>query len=143
MDILLVLFYESIIILGVCYFCLRYGAAEVDCTASLELDRTYVKALARRATARYKLGKLELAKVDYEEVLIIQPNNKQAITELQKIDKVMFFFSSRIRMSSSKLKVVYAEFVWDLNNLSSDHFVIAKTFYYVNVSHFGFTLLVP
>lgn len=43
-------------------FCCRYKEAEEDCTKAISLDGSYSKALARRATARVALGKLEEAK---------------------------------------------------------------------------------
>lgn len=51
----------------------KFTAAEEDCTLSLKLDNTYVKALQRRAAARESLGKLELAKSDLEQVLKYEP----------------------------------------------------------------------
>lgn len=42
--------------------------AESDCTEALKLDRTYVKALQRRATARERLGSLRSASADLNEV---------------------------------------------------------------------------
>ncbi|KAK5876337.1 hypothetical protein CesoFtcFv8_025703 [Champsocephalus esox] len=63
----------------------RYKEAEEDCTKALSLDRTYTKAFARRATARVALGKLQEARQDFLEVLKLEPGNKQALTELQKL----------------------------------------------------------
>ncbi|KAF7667560.1 hypothetical protein LDENG_00057240 [Lucifuga dentata] len=63
----------------------KYKEAEDDCTKAIYLDRTYSKAFARRATARVALGKLEEAKQDFQEVLKVEPGNKQALNELQKI----------------------------------------------------------
>ena len=40
----------------------RYEEAVVDCSQSLNLDHTYIKAYFRRATARGKLGKLKDAR---------------------------------------------------------------------------------
>ncbi|KAJ0012530.1 hypothetical protein NQD34_016864 [Periophthalmus magnuspinnatus] len=67
----------------------RFKEAEEDCTKAISLDNTYSKAFAsRRATARVSLGKLEEAKKDFEEVLKLEPGNKQALNELQKIQDV-------------------------------------------------------
>ncbi|XP_068442594.1 RNA polymerase II-associated protein 3 [Clinocottus analis] len=63
----------------------RYMEAEADCTDALCLDRTYSKAFARRGTARVALGKLEDARQDFREVLKLEPGNKQALNELEKI----------------------------------------------------------
>lgn len=66
----------------------RYGAAEEDCSRSLELDPNYTKALARRAAARRKLKKYSSAIEDYKRLLSIEPKNKQALTEIAEIGKV-------------------------------------------------------
>ncbi|XP_072311154.1 RNA polymerase II-associated protein 3 [Eucyclogobius newberryi] len=66
----------------------RFKEAEEDCTTAISLDNTYSKAFARRATARVSLGKLEEAKKDFQAVLKLEPGNKQALNELQKIQDV-------------------------------------------------------
>ena len=66
----------------------RYGAAEQDCSVALQLDSKYTKAIARRATAREKLKKYKEAKKDYESLLKYEPKNKQALSEIEKINKV-------------------------------------------------------
>lgn len=66
----------------------RFKEAEEDCNKAILLDNTYSKAFARRATARVALGKLEEAKTDFQEVLKLEPGNKQALNELQKIQDV-------------------------------------------------------
>nr|KAF6370406.1 RNA polymerase II associated protein 3 [Myotis myotis] len=65
----------------------KYEEAEKDCTQAILLDGSYSKAYARRGTARTFLGKLNEAKQDFETVLLLEPGNKQAITELSKIKK--------------------------------------------------------
>ncbi|XP_013380007.1 RNA polymerase II-associated protein 3 [Lingula anatina] len=67
----------------------KYAAAEVDCTSSLSLDPTYIKAFHRRGTARTALGKLQDAKHDFQQVLKLEPNNKQASSELNKIEEIL------------------------------------------------------
>ncbi|KAK2101681.1 RNA polymerase II-associated protein 3 [Saguinus oedipus] len=64
-----------------------YEEAEKDCTQAILLDGSYSKAYARRGTARTFLGKLNEAKKDFETVLLLEPGNKQAVTELSKIKK--------------------------------------------------------
>uniref|UniRef100_A0AAV2IX03 RNA polymerase II-associated protein 3 n=1 Tax=Knipowitschia caucasica TaxID=637954 RepID=A0AAV2IX03_KNICA len=66
----------------------RFKEAEEDCTKAISLDNTYSKAFARRATARVSLGKLDEAKNDFQKVLELEPGNKQALNELQKIQDV-------------------------------------------------------
>ncbi|XP_043964407.1 RNA polymerase II-associated protein 3 [Gambusia affinis] len=63
----------------------RYKEAEVDCTAAISLDDTYSKAFARRGTARLALGKLQEAEEDFRRLLQLEPGNKQALNELQKL----------------------------------------------------------
>uniref|UniRef100_A0A8C5L0X4 RNA polymerase II-associated protein 3 n=1 Tax=Jaculus jaculus TaxID=51337 RepID=A0A8C5L0X4_JACJA len=65
----------------------RYEEAEQDCTQAISLDGSYSKAFSRRGTARTFLGKMNEAKQDFETVLLLEPGNKQAITELSKIKK--------------------------------------------------------
>lgn len=65
----------------------KYEEAEKDCTQAILLDGSYSKAFARRGTARTFLGKLNEAKQDFETVLLLEPGNKQAVTELSKIKK--------------------------------------------------------
>ncbi|CAJ1054464.1 RNA polymerase II-associated protein 3 [Xyrichtys novacula] len=63
----------------------KYKEAEEDCTKAISLDSTYSKAFARRGTARVALGKLQEAKQDFQELLRLEPGNKQALNELQKL----------------------------------------------------------
>ncbi|KAH0517445.1 RNA polymerase II-associated protein 3 [Microtus ochrogaster] len=65
----------------------KYDEAERDCTRAISLDGSYAKAFARRGTARTFLGKITEAKQDFETVLLLEPGNTQAITELSKIKK--------------------------------------------------------
>ncbi|KAM8884101.1 RNA polymerase II-associated protein 3 isoform 1-T2 [Synchiropus picturatus] len=63
----------------------RFKEAEDDCTRAIALDSTYSKAFARRATARVALGKLDEATADFQQLLKLEPGNKQALNELQKL----------------------------------------------------------
>ncbi|KAF7694224.1 RNA polymerase II-associated protein 3 [Silurus meridionalis] len=63
----------------------RYAEAEEDCTKAIALDDTYSKAFARRGTARVALGRLSDAKADFEQLLKLEPGNKQAMNELKKL----------------------------------------------------------
>lgn len=67
----------------------KYAAAEIDCTTSIELDSKYTKAYHRRATARFKLGKFEEAKQDFEMVLELEPSSKLAQEELNKLEQLV------------------------------------------------------
>ncbi len=64
----------------------KFAAAEKDCTLSIALDPKYTKAYHRRATARVKLGKLDEARKDFEYLLKLDPTNKAAQTELNKLE---------------------------------------------------------
>ncbi|GAB1299779.1 RNA polymerase II-associated protein 3 [Apodemus speciosus] len=66
---------------------LEYEEAERDCTQAILLDGSYSKAFARRGTARTFLGKINEAKQDFETVLLLEPGNKQAVTELSRVKK--------------------------------------------------------
>lgn len=63
----------------------KFKEAEEDCTKAIFLDSTYSKAFARRGTARVALGKLEEARQDFQQLLKLEPGNKQALNELQKL----------------------------------------------------------
>lgn len=81
---------------GVClnlYGGYRLAAAEKDCTQSIEIDHTYVKSFHRRGTCRLALKKYQLARQDFLKVLEMDPNNKQAMVELEKINEVRLSLS--------------------------------------------------
>uniref|UniRef100_A0A1A7X3H7 RNA polymerase II-associated protein 3 n=1 Tax=Iconisemion striatum TaxID=60296 RepID=A0A1A7X3H7_9TELE len=63
----------------------KYKEAEEDCSTAISLDNTYSKVFARRGTARVALGKLKEAREDFQHLLNLEPGNKQALTELQKL----------------------------------------------------------
>nr|XP_006820808.1 PREDICTED: RNA polymerase II-associated protein 3-like [Saccoglossus kowalevskii] len=67
----------------------KYEEAEYDCNTALSLDYTYVKAYHRRGTARIHLGQLDDAKKDFEQILNLEPSNKQAVNELKRIEQLM------------------------------------------------------
>ena len=66
----------------------RYAAAETDCLTTLTLDPLYIKAHLRLGAARAGQNKLPEAKEVYEKILLLEPQNKQAKIEIQKIEKV-------------------------------------------------------
>ncbi|MPC18380.1 RNA polymerase II-associated protein 3 [Portunus trituberculatus] len=63
----------------------KYTAAEADCNRCLKLDCDYIKGYLRRATARLNLGKEELARRDCLKVLEMEPGNKEAKRELERL----------------------------------------------------------
>lgn len=63
----------------------------MDCTTAITLDPLYVKAYLRRAAARVGLQHLAPALEDYRRVLQLEPTNKQARTEIDRLEKVCVF----------------------------------------------------
>ncbi|CAG8436624.1 11068_t:CDS:2 [Scutellospora calospora] len=59
-----------------------------DCQKALLLDPTSIKALLRGAKCNFTLGNLTEADRWYTKVLNAEPNNKQAISEYQQLQKV-------------------------------------------------------
>jgi RNA polymerase II-associated protein 3 len=80
----------------------RFQEAEEDCNKSLTLDPTFVKAYHRRGTARNSLGKLDLAKKDFEKVLSLEPHNKAAQMELERIVKLIDQSASKVLLETEK-----------------------------------------
>ena len=74
-----------------------FKGAEKDCDVALSIDPTYVKALQRRGTSRWKQSKLQGALQDFNKVLSIEPGNKQAQDDASKIQ-------SKLKDSSPGLK---------------------------------------
>ncbi|NXH85965.1 RPAP3 protein, partial [Edolisoma coerulescens] len=67
----------------------KFSVAESDCNLALALDKTYIKAYARRGAARFALKNFQGAKEDYEKVLELDANNFEAKNELKKIDQAL------------------------------------------------------
>ncbi|XP_052410778.1 RNA polymerase II-associated protein 3 isoform X20 [Carassius gibelio] len=67
----------------------RFSEAEQDCNTALALDASYAKAFARRATARAAQGRTREATDDFQQVLKLEPGNKQAMSEIQKLSEDM------------------------------------------------------
>ena len=65
------------------------------CTMAITLDPLYVKAYLRRAAARVGLQHLAPALEDYRRVLQLEPTNKQARTEIERLEKVSVFLLAR------------------------------------------------
>lgn len=62
-----------------------YEMAEMDCNRCLKLDPRSVKALLRRGCARSMLHRLSEALDDFNEVLQLEPKNRQAKEEKERI----------------------------------------------------------
>lgn len=87
----------------------RYSEAEKDCSVSIRLDFTYVKAYARRGTARIELRNFEDAKKDFMQVLNIEPSNKQAASEIRKIDSKLKQLEKERMEEAEKKRMKLAE----------------------------------
>lgn len=68
------------------FFFYRFKLAIIDCTSSLKLDNTYVKAYQRRSSAYLALGMYNEAKEDLLNVLKLEPNNKQAKNDIEIVN---------------------------------------------------------
>eukprot|EP00960_Hanusia_phi_P039828 754070-Hanusia_phi.AAC.2 len=64
-----------------------YEKAVEDCNSCLEIDPRYVKAYLRRSTALLRMAapKKDSAIADLKKVLLLEPNNKQAKEDLQRL----------------------------------------------------------
>ena len=67
----------------------EWRSAEADCSLALSLDEKYVKAYQRRGTARKNLKKYEIALEDFQHVLLLEPNNNQAKSDIEQVVKLM------------------------------------------------------
>ncbi|XP_078138281.1 RNA polymerase II-associated protein 3 isoform X2 [Centroberyx gerrardi] len=73
-----------------CFFRLKkFAVAESDCSLALALDRSYLKAFARRGASRLALQRQQAALEDYEAVLQLDPENQEARSEVQKIKEAL------------------------------------------------------
>ncbi|XP_050436957.1 RNA polymerase II-associated protein 3-like [Adelges cooleyi] len=73
---------------ALCYLKTKeFKKAISDCFLSLKLDNTYVKAYQRRSAAYTSLNMYTEAKSDLYEVIKLEPNNKEAKLEIEKLNK--------------------------------------------------------
>uniref|UniRef100_A0AAQ4NYH4 Serine/threonine-protein phosphatase n=1 Tax=Gasterosteus aculeatus aculeatus TaxID=481459 RepID=A0AAQ4NYH4_GASAC len=66
-----------------------YGYALADATKALEIDKNYIKGYYRRATSNMALGKFKAALKDYETVVKVRPNDKDARMKYQECNKIV------------------------------------------------------
>lgn len=66
-----------------------WSKAEADCSLALSLDESYVKAYLRRGTARKEMKEYEKAIEDFKHVLLLEPKNKEAQSDIDDIQKIM------------------------------------------------------
>ncbi|XP_076097475.1 serine/threonine-protein phosphatase 5-like isoform X2 [Mytilus galloprovincialis] len=66
-----------------------FGLALTDATMALQLDRSYIKAYYRRASANMALGKFKLALKDFEAVVKVKPSDKDARAKFNECGKIV------------------------------------------------------
>ena len=67
----------------------EWRGAEADCSLAIALDDSYVKAYQRRGSARKNLKDYAKAIEDWRHVLILEPNNKQAKSDIEEVSRIM------------------------------------------------------
>ncbi|GFS25708.1 serine/threonine-protein phosphatase [Elysia marginata] len=65
-----------------------FGYALTDASKALNLDKNYIKAYYRRASANMALGKFKLALKDFEAVTKVRPNDKDARVKYNECNKI-------------------------------------------------------
>ncbi|XP_072286726.1 serine/threonine-protein phosphatase 5 [Pyxicephalus adspersus] len=66
-----------------------YGYALADASRAIQLDAKYIKGYYRRAASNMALGKLKAALKDYETVVKVRPNDKDAQMKFQECSKLV------------------------------------------------------
>uniref|UniRef100_A0A8C5QV46 Serine/threonine-protein phosphatase n=1 Tax=Leptobrachium leishanense TaxID=445787 RepID=A0A8C5QV46_9ANUR len=66
-----------------------YGYALADASRAIQLDAKYIKGYYRRAASNMALGKLKAALKDYETVVKVRPNDKDAQMKFQECSKMV------------------------------------------------------
>lgn len=66
----------------------RPRSALDDLNKALEMDRDFTPALNQRANLHIKLGNLDEAHIDYENLLRVEPNDNEAIQMYSRIEKL-------------------------------------------------------
>lgn len=75
---------------SICHIRLEcFGLALSDANKCLELDKKYVKGYYRRATANMALGKFKHSLKDYEAVVKVRPNDKDAKAKFTQCKKIV------------------------------------------------------
>ena len=67
---------------------LTSGAWRPSRSAALAIEPRSVKALLRRGLARSVLGDYEAALTDFEQVLVLEPNNRDAQNEINRMRRL-------------------------------------------------------
>ncbi|KRX92187.1 Serine/threonine-protein phosphatase 5, partial [Trichinella pseudospiralis] len=85
-----------------------YGSALADATSAIEIDKGYVKGYYRRAQANMALGKFKLALMDYEAVVKVRPQDKDAKNKLAECRRIVkqLAFAKAISVETSEKSAV-------------------------------------
>ncbi|XP_055956842.1 serine/threonine-protein phosphatase 5 isoform X1 [Patella vulgata] len=92
-----------------------FGYALEDASKALDLDRNYIKAYYRRASANMALGKFKLALKDFEAVVKVKPNDKDARAKYNECAKIVRMMAFQKAISSSDSESVVEKL--DLENM--------------------------
>uniref|UniRef100_A0A8W8IG77 protein-serine/threonine phosphatase n=1 Tax=Magallana gigas TaxID=29159 RepID=A0A8W8IG77_MAGGI len=66
-----------------------FGYALSDASKALQLDKNYVKAFYRRTSANMALGKFKVALKDFDSVVKVRPNDKDARAKFNECKKIV------------------------------------------------------
>ncbi|TDL26240.1 protein phosphatase 5 [Rickenella mellea] len=82
----------------------EHGYALADTTKAIELDPKYVKAYYRRALCHLQIMKPQLAVADFKKVLVLDPGNKLARSQMETTQKLIrrIEFEKAIEMEEEK-----------------------------------------
>jgi tetratricopeptide (TPR) repeat protein len=103
-----------------CYLNLKqYVDAEKDALSALRIDHLHMKSLLRHGTALYYLKRYKEAKREFNNMLIIEPSNKNGLEYLRHTDQRL----SKIKLEAYE-KLYYGEIV---GNTTSKSVSVIKT----------------
>ena len=88
---------------------ISYTAAELDSSKAITLDHSYAKAYARRGFARRELSNFEGALQDFERTIALDPSNKEAQREAEKVRKMLEQKRKEEREKQPKKRMVIEE----------------------------------
>uniref|UniRef100_A0A3Q2CS60 Serine/threonine-protein phosphatase n=1 Tax=Cyprinodon variegatus TaxID=28743 RepID=A0A3Q2CS60_CYPVA len=106
-----------------------YGYALADATKALEADKNYIKGYYRRATSNMALGKFKAALKDYETVVKVRPNDKDARMKWQECNKIVKqkAFERAIASDDKKKSVVDSLDIESMSTFSVLPFILNST----------------
>ncbi len=96
-----------------------FGYALADASKAIELDKNYVKGYYRRAAAHMAVGKFKEALKDFETVVKVRPNDKDAKAKLIECRKIVNRIAFEKAISVDDCKKSIADSI-DIENMSID-----------------------